>query len=106
MQNTNPKDDRDPQALDEVMDNSKSRLGWIMHKAQRIQQLNNLLFDMLDSPLNMHCQALNIEESKITIAADSAAWATQLRFQQRDLLNRLKFHNTWRFVQQIDIKVR
>ncbi len=106
MQNKNPPQDRDPQALDDLIDGAQSRLGWIMRKAQRIQRLNSLLYDMLDSPLNSHCQVLNLEERSVIIAADNASWATQLRFQQRDILNRLHFHNSWRYLQQITIKVR
>lgn len=102
----NSKNDRDPQALDSLIDGADSRLGWIMRKAQRIQQLNNLLFDMIEPPLNMHCQVMNIEENRITISTDNASWATQLRMQQHDILNRLRFHNRWRFINQIDIKVR
>ncbi len=99
-------DNKDPQALDTLLKAPKSRLGWLLNKAKRINQLDVLLQDILDSPLNQHCQVINLEERSVVIAVDNASWATQLRYQQRDIVNRLRFHQQWAYVQKLDIKVR
>lgn len=106
MQNTNPKHDRDPQPLSDVIDDAKSTLGWILRKAARIQQANAILHEILDSPLNDNCHVMDIIENTMVIATSSASWATRLRMQQYDLVNRLAFHNQWRYIQRLEIKVR
>ncbi len=106
MQNTIKDTIKDPQSLDEILDKPKTRLSWLLNKAKRIQQLDALLREILDPPLNQHCQVMNIQERTAVIAADNATWATKIRYQQRDIINRLHFHQQWYFIQQLEIKVR
>ncbi|NVJ51579.1 MAG: DUF721 domain-containing protein [Gammaproteobacteria bacterium] len=40
--------------------------------------------------LALHCRVINFRDNNLIIAADSAAWATRLKFAQNDLLSDLR----------------
>jgi hypothetical protein len=57
-----------------------------LDRIQDIQRLDQSLKFMLHDPLKQHCWAAGIEKRQLTILTDSGVWATQLRYQQQQIL--------------------
>jgi len=64
----------------------------IMQKAQYIYTLNEKIQSFLPAELTEHCWIINHFDDLITLGVDNAAWATQLRIHERDLIEKLRFH--------------
>jgi hypothetical protein len=73
-----------------IFKESKNELATLVHKVQRLQQLNQYLANILDSQLSKHCQIANFENEVLTLVTDSADWATQIRYKIPDLIEQLK----------------
>ena len=97
--------EQDPQNLPAILSTSKRKLGWLLSKASMLHQLESLIHEILEQPLNQHCRVLNYEQAVLTLATDTAAHATQLRYQSRNLINQLHFYQTYNRLYKIDIKV-
>lgn len=65
----------------------RSSLKSIMVKAHVIEKLNTCLNRTLPTKLYTHCQVLNFENNIVIIGVDSAAWLTNLRYEEHDLRN-------------------
>ena len=57
--------------------------------AKRIAALSALLKEVLPAALRGHCEVANYKDGCLIIQANSAAWATQLRYLVADLQTRL-----------------
>lgn len=52
--------------------------------------LNKCLSDILDEPLNQHCQIANYDKCTLTILADTPAWSARLRYVTPNILSRMR----------------
>ncbi|MDH5433484.1 MAG: DciA family protein [Gammaproteobacteria bacterium] len=59
----------------------------LLDRLDKIHILNNTLQCKLNATLSKHCRVVNVRQNILVIAADSAAWATKLRYQVTDLLS-------------------
>lgn len=75
--------------IQQIADDSQ-QLGSVLSKAQHIMQLNQGLNIFFPDDLRNHCQIINLQQSQLTVAADNAAWATQLRYQVNTVLDGIK----------------
>lgn len=75
----------DPKKIEDVM--TQSGINNILKKANHLESLNHHLYNTLSAQLSLHCNVMNIEDGVITIGVDDAAWITQLRFQEIDILH-------------------
>ncbi|WP_422126701.1 DUF721 domain-containing protein [Thioalkalivibrio sulfidiphilus] len=57
------------------------------------QSLTDSLRHLLPPALAEHCWVAGIDEEQLRIAADAGAWATQVRFLQREILKHLAAHH-------------
>lgn len=96
----------DPITLDQVLDEADSRLGWMIKKAQALSELDQLIQSMLEPPLDLHFQVINIDNDKLVLGADSPVWAGKLRLHTQELLARLSFHRRWQRIRHIEVKVK
>lgn len=55
-----------------------------------LQYLNKCLNNILEEPLNQHCQIANYDQCTLTILADSPAWSTRLRYNTSVILSRMR----------------
>lgn len=67
------------------------RVRQLLDKVEEIRCLNELLQQFLDPFLAPHCQVANYRSGCLVIMADSAAWATRLRYAFPDLLGQLRY---------------
>ncbi|MEJ2060766.1 MAG: DUF721 domain-containing protein [Gammaproteobacteria bacterium] len=58
----------------------------LRHRIETLSLLDFTLHAYLGRTLAAHCRILSIQESQLILGADSAAWATQLRYQQHEIL--------------------
>ncbi len=74
----------------QIIDTPNQILNSIFLKAARLRELDNYLHEFLDPEVAEHCRVANLDKGQLTIETDSAAWATHLRFQRMELLNRFR----------------
>lgn len=101
MQNDNP---ADPNPINSLFDEQPG-LRPLLQKAQTLQQISALLAKLLPPDLWQHCQVQNIEGGCLVLAADHAAWATHLRYQQTNLLSALRQHRAFSHVGSVRVRV-
>ncbi|MFC4334162.1 DciA family protein [Salininema proteolyticum] len=76
-------DERDPQTLASVLDRLSRQRGW------RKQVADHTVFGRWESivgpDIANHCRPEKLEDGRLTVVAESSAWATQLRLMSRQL---------------------
>lgn len=85
--------------------NKGSRLAQIIDKVHDLQHFQTLVNDYLPSPLDQHCQVANYQQGCLSLAVDSASWATQLRFLLPDLQAKLQSTQALRNLKRLDYLV-
>ena len=85
---------------------SDSPLAWLINKASRLIELDKLLKTVLPEEMVPHCRVMNYQNQVLTIETDSGAWATTLRYQERDLVRRLLPYRELSDLRQVIAKVR
>ncbi|MBT5753308.1 MAG: DUF721 domain-containing protein [Rhodospirillaceae bacterium] len=78
----------DPKPIVELM--SGSALGAIIQKAQLLSSIEAQLLTILADDLCDYCTVLNIHQGRLKLVVNSSAVATQIRYQEEDLLNQLR----------------
>lgn len=58
----------------------------IVEKANQITALDKALYHLLPPEVASHCQVMNITNKTLILQADSAAWATRVRYLIPSLL--------------------
>jgi len=98
MRYTNP--------VSKLLINGKSR------RLQRLSQFSNQLAELsalvqscLPTPLQGHCQVINIRGKALILQTESAAWASQLRFYTPAMLSTLPHHHS-NHLQEIHIRIK
>jgi len=65
----------------------------LVSKAGIHESLTASLRHLLPPNMAAHCWVAGVEEEQIRLVTDSGAWATQIRFLQREILKHLKSHH-------------
>jgi predicted nucleic acid-binding Zn ribbon protein len=61
--------------------------------------------ELVGEPVAAHVRPVKIDRGTLVVEVDDPAWATQMKFLESDLLNRLNAGST-RAVERLEIKVR
>jgi hypothetical protein len=61
----------------------------LLSRARALGELDALVHELIPSPLNVHCRVLSVRDGILVVAADSAVWATRLRYQSSRLVKQL-----------------
>lgn len=69
---------------------SSDRLSQICNHIEKINELQIILLENLDSPLNEHVIVADIRQQTLVLHTDSAAWAAKLRYLTPELLKAFK----------------
>jgi predicted nucleic acid-binding Zn ribbon protein len=80
-------DERDPQALGSELDKLVGRRGWELEL--RVRGVFARWGELVGPEVGAHATPESFAEGKLTVRADSTAWATQLRLLAPNLLRRL-----------------
>lgn len=84
----------------------ESRLGSLLAQSERLTQTEHLIKTAIPKPCREHCQLASYRNGTLSLQADSAAWATRLRYQQQDIINQLASSNDFSGIKHIKISVR
>ncbi|HRE33161.1 MAG TPA: DciA family protein [Candidatus Berkiella sp.] len=82
-----------------------SSLGKLIEQAQAIADLNKTLIQVLDTELISHCRVGYYDKGVLTLLAQSAAFATRLRYYTPTLLSKLRNMSDWYGLCSIQIKI-
>ncbi len=63
----------------------------LLDKAQELRELNEIVHRFLDAELGLHCEVANVRSGCLILIVDSASWATRLRYELTNLLDRLRY---------------
>ncbi|WP_353961555.1 DUF721 domain-containing protein [Pleionea litopenaei] len=79
-----------PKTYDSISDEAHGSLRFIFDNLARIKQLDHIVKAKLNENLAKNCRVINFRDNNLVIAAESATWATRLKFEQHDLLTALR----------------
>lgn len=82
-----------------------SSLGKLIEQAQAVADLNKTLVQVLDTELISHCRVGYYDKGVLTLLAQSAAFATRLRYYVPTLISKLRSINEWAGLCSIQIKI-
>lgn len=94
----------DPKPVSTVL--KQGRLQFILNQTNKIKTANEIFPRLIGKKLATHCFIMNINNDTLVFAVDNAAWATQLRFKEAELLKNLRSHPLLNSIKKIAIKIR
>lgn len=80
-------DARDPMSIGAIVSRTSKDLGWIAPLAEA--KLLGQWESVVGPEIAAHCQPTSLTDGELRIAAESTAWATQLRLMARQILARI-----------------
>ncbi len=104
-QNQTNKPTSDPRGMAAVLRNERG-LKAIRLKTAQIQLAQDILTQILPTKILGHCFVGHVDDKTLTIFSDSAVWATQLRYQQGEMVSAFRQHTGFRALNRIKIKIK
>jgi hypothetical protein len=90
----------------DLLTNSETPLGKLIAQANAIDHLNQTFQEMLDPTLIPHCRIGTYENGILLLIAESAAYATRLRYHIPIILSTLRNFSQWAGIRSIQIKIK
>ncbi|MGE0370515.1 MAG: DciA family protein [Gammaproteobacteria bacterium] len=88
-----------------LLNSAGGELGYLLEHCKRLECMSRLLRDRLPPPFGPHCQIGGIVRQTLILHADSAAWASKLRYYCPQLLADLCQQPDFRQISDIRVKV-
>jgi len=101
MQTNYPKD---PISINTLL--QESSCASIIQKAQFLLKIEQVVLSFLPEDYTGHCRIMNLREETLVIEVDNSARATQLRYRQEKLIEKMQTHTELRSISQIQVLVR
>jgi hypothetical protein len=93
-------------SLDKLFDEAHEDLAILVTRTRQLMRWTALFRAQIDNELAPHCYLSNIQDRTLIVYVDSAAWATRLRFQIPQLLDKLRATNpVFSNLEEVKIKV-
>ncbi len=97
---------RHPNPVKKLLSGGNSKqLQRLAQFSTQLTELTALVQSCLPTPLQGHCQAINIRGKSLVLQTDSAAWASQLRFYVPAMLSTLTHHRC-NYIKEIHIRIK
>jgi predicted nucleic acid-binding Zn ribbon protein len=80
-------DERDPALIGSILPGTLAELGWVAPLAQA--RLMGQWASVVGAEIAARCQPVSLTEGELKVAAESTAWATQLRLMAPQILARI-----------------
>lgn len=90
----------------DLLTNLETPLGKLVAQAKAFDDLNHSFNKLLDPALSPHCRVGVFENGILTLYAESAAYATRLRYQVPTILSTLRNFSQWANLRSIQVKVQ
>lgn len=91
--------------ISRLISTSNSPVGRLVSRAHRMIALQKAVNEVLPADCRDYCRPASYRNGVLKLQADSAAWATKLRFQQPLILNALKQRRGFADLRKIQVKV-
>jgi len=82
-----------------------SQLESLAIQGRKFQQLTASIHNLLPEVMRKHCLGVGIRGTRLILVTDTAAWATSLRFQSRDLLRQMRAQPNFSQLESVRVKV-
>lgn len=90
----------------DLLTNLETPLGKLIVQARAIEDLNQTFSKILDPALIAHCRVGTFENGILTLFAESASFATRLRYQVPTILSTLRNFSQWASLRSIQVKIQ
>lgn len=80
-------------------------LGQLIKTAQQISELDNAICDYLPTQLKPHVRVGEFTQGNLLLFTTNSAFATQIRYQIPELLERLRKDQRWQGIRSINVKI-
>lgn len=97
---------KNPLHINKFLGHFQHKTGTFSQHITEISTLADLVSHLLPEKLAQHCIIANIRDGLLILHTDSATAATQLRYQQQDLLEKLRLETAGAQITEIQVKVR
>ncbi len=95
-----------PRKLPELLtDQDNTALSGVIRRGRQLHGLGVLLGEILGPELAAHCHLANIRGNTLVVAASSTAWATRVRYQSPQLLQKIKCEERLRSIDTIHVRI-
>ena len=101
MKTNNPKD---PAPIKDLL--QKSSFASIIRKAQLLLKIEQFMPDILPEGFDQYCRVMNLKEETLVIEVHNSAMATQLRYREDILINKMRAFAELQSVSRIQFLVR
>lgn len=91
--------------LTDILHDNHTHLGQLLHKVFQLRGLEEILQRYLDDDFLVHTKLGSYQNGKLTLLTESGSWATKLKYQIPDLLTKLRKHQAWAGIRNIEVKV-
>lgn len=95
-----------PKHIHNLLSPGSGQLGSIINQIRLLQQLSSTVAALLPAPLGEHCYVAAVMDGRLILHADSAAWATRIRYLGPKLTASLKHQHGCQWLRDIHVKVR
>lgn len=75
--------------IHEFISSPESQLNSLLQHAEKLKNLQLLIYKALPPELHRHCQVANFQSRTLTLATDHANWATRIRYNIPGILKSL-----------------
>lgn len=79
-----------PIQVSSVLSSEHSVLGPMLDKAQKLENVNHMLWERMGDNLAQHCRVADISSERLVLQASSSAWSARLRFHVPEILTHLQ----------------
>jgi len=97
---------KNPKHVTRLLNTQNKNLANLISQASRLAQIKIIVNQSLDYDISDHFMVSTLKNQKLTIVADSPAWATRLRYVQNKILERFKHYSFTQDIRSISVKVR
>jgi len=95
-----------PRTFPEVLaDQDNPQLSGLIRRGRQLHGLRVLLGKLLGEELSAHCQLANIKGNTLVLAASSTAWATRVRYQTPQLLQKIRLDERFSGIGNIHVHI-
>lgn len=95
-----------PRTFPELLaDQDNPQLSGLVRRGRHLHGLRVLLGELLGGELSAHCQLANIKGNTLVLAASSTAWATRVRYQTPQLLQKIRLDERFSGIGNIHVRI-
>jgi len=88
------------------MNTPNGSLQGLIKQAEQLLLLEKQVLNALPSDSRAYCRLLSYRNGTLKLQASDAGWATNIRFQQAQIIILLRRHDNFKEIRQLQIKVR